>query len=117
MLIPNPFRIPTEVSVELTTFVASVVPVSVLAAAVTVIAAEQSKFTPLIARGVVRVAADPVVDWFNVGKSAAIAMEGTPVAVVFFKIPVAKPARLVPFNFVTVAAPVTFPLPSRLPEV
>jgi hypothetical protein len=43
---------------------------------------------------VVTVAAFPVVDWLRVGKSLATAIEGTPVAVVFFNIPVAKAARL-----------------------
>ena len=41
---------------------------SVDPAAVTTIGADPSKFTPLIARGVVSVAADPVVFWFSVGK-------------------------------------------------
>jgi hypothetical protein len=33
-------------------------------------------------------AAVPVVDWFRVGKSAATAIENTPVVVVFFMMPV-----------------------------
>ena len=51
----NDASVPTEVSDEASTPAASAVPVKVLAAAVTVIAAEPSKSTPLIARGVVRV--------------------------------------------------------------
>jgi hypothetical protein len=49
--------VPTLVKLEVTTVDFNVVPVKVLASAVTVIAAEPSKFTPLIARGVVKVAA------------------------------------------------------------
>jgi hypothetical protein len=44
--------VPTEVNDEDSTLLASVAPVSVPAAAVTVIAAVPSKFTPFIARGV-----------------------------------------------------------------
>ena len=39
-------------------------------------------------RPVVRVAALPVVFWFNVGKSAATAIDNAPVVVVDFKMPV-----------------------------
>ena len=53
--------VPTDVSEEASTVDFKVLPLSVPAAAVTVIAAEPSKFTPLIALGVVNVAADPVV--------------------------------------------------------
>jgi hypothetical protein len=58
-------RAPTVVREEVTTLLLSVVPVSVPAAAVTVIAAVPSKFVPLIARAVARavaVAALPVVE-------------------------------------------------------
>ena len=37
---------------------------------------------------VVSVAAEPVVDWFRVGKSPAAAIDSTPVVVVFLTIPV-----------------------------
>lgn len=53
---------PIEVRLEAVTLLFRVAPVSVPAAAVTVMAAEPSKFVPLIARGVVNVAALPVVD-------------------------------------------------------
>jgi len=49
--------VPTEVSEELTTVELSVVPVRVPAAAVTVMAADPSKFTPLMARAVASVVA------------------------------------------------------------
>jgi hypothetical protein len=60
----------------------------------------------------VTLAAVPVVLWFNVGKSAATAIDGTPVVVVFFKIPVAKPAKEVPLILTTVSAvdPVASPV-------
>ena len=60
----------------------------------------------------VAVAALPVVSWFRVGKSTATAILGTPVPVVFFKIPVARPASEVPFIFTTVraVAPVASPV-------
>ena len=51
----NDASVPTDVRDEVRTVAASAVPVKVLAAAETVIAAEPSKFTPLIARGVVSV--------------------------------------------------------------
>ena len=54
---------------------------------------------------VVTVAALPVVFWFRIGKSPAMAIEGTPVPVVFFSIPVPSPAREVPLIFCTVLAP------------
>ena len=60
--------VPTLVREEDVTPELRVLPVSVLAAEVTVIGAEPSNATPLMARGVVKVAADPVVLWFNVGK-------------------------------------------------
>ena len=61
-------------------------------------------------------AAEPVVFWLSVGKSAATAMDGTPVVVVFFKIPVARPAIEVPFIFPTTVAPcVPVTSPARLP--
>jgi len=47
---------------------------------------------------VVAVAAFPVVLWLSVGKSAATAIEGTPVLVVFLRIPVDSPANETPFN-------------------
>ena len=67
----NPVSVPTEVRLELTTVLLSVVPVKVEAAAVIVISAEPSKETPFIALAVVKVAAEPVVFWFNVGILAA----------------------------------------------
>jgi hypothetical protein len=48
-------------------------------------------------------AAVPEVFWFNVGKSAATAIEGTPVPVVFLRIPVPNEDINVPLIFVTVA--------------
>jgi len=83
-------KLPTDVSDELTTVEFRVVPVRVPAAAVTVMSALPLKETPLINLGVVKVAADPVVFWFNVGKSEATAMVRAPVVVVLFKIPVAR---------------------------
>ena len=53
--------VPTEVREEASTFDASVAPVSVPAAAVTVMSALPLKETPLMSLGVVRVAALPVV--------------------------------------------------------
>lgn len=53
----------------------------------------------------------------SVGKSPATAILGTPVAVVFFSIPVARPAREVPFNLVTVVEFVLLPVPSKLEPV
>jgi hypothetical protein len=53
----------------------------------------------------VAVAALPDVFWFSVGKSAATAMEGAPVPVVFFRIPVAKPAIETPLILFTVKTP------------
>lgn len=64
----------------------------------------------------VTLAAVPVVLWFNVGKSDAIAILGTPVVVVFFNIPVVSPANDVPLILPTTVAdcvPVTSP--ERLP--
>ena len=48
--------------------------------------------------------------WFNVGKSPAMAIDGTPVPVVFFRMPVPSPANDVPLIFVTVAAALPGPL-------
>ena len=45
----------------------------------------------------------PEVFWFNVGKSAATAIDGTPVPVVFLRIPVPNEDINVPLIFVTVA--------------
>lgn len=61
---------------------------------------------------VVTVAAFPVVDWLRVGKSPATAIDGTPVAVVFFNIPVASAARFCPLIATTVkaVAPVASPV-------
>ena len=65
---------------------------------------------------VVAVAALPVVFWFRIGKSAATAIDGTPVPVVFFNIPVDKPDREVPLIFCTVLAPaVPVTSPARVP--
>jgi hypothetical protein len=49
-----------------------------------------------------RFAAVPEVFWFSVGKSPATAIEGAPVVVVFFRMPVARPARDTPLIFPTV---------------
>lgn len=49
----------------------------------------------------------------SVGKSHATAILGTPVVVVFFRIPVASPASEVPFILVTVVAFVLLPEPSK----
>ena len=59
---------------------------------------------PPLAKATVPVTLDavPVVFWLSVGKSAATAMEGTPVVVVFFRMPVASPAKAVPLILVTV---------------
>lgn len=64
-----------------------------------------------------RVAALPVVFWLRVGKSPATAILGTHVAVVFFNIPVARPASEVPFILVTVVEFVLLPVPSKLEPV
>jgi hypothetical protein len=55
--VDNEERVPTLVRDELTTVELRVVPVRVPAAAVIVIAAEPSKLTPLMARGVAKVVA------------------------------------------------------------
>ena len=57
----------------------------------------------------------PVVLWFRVGKSAATAILGTPVVVVFFNIPVANPANDVPLIFPTVVAKLPVPVPVTSP--
>ena len=49
-----------------------------------------------------KLTAVPVVSWLSVGKSAATAIEGTPVEVVFLRIPVERPDSAVPFILVTV---------------
>ena len=62
-------------------------------------------------------AALPVVFWFKVGKSPATAIEGTPVPVVFFKIPDDKPANDMPLILPTTVAngvPVTSPYTEAL---
>ena len=53
----------------------------------------------------VAVAALPVVDWFSVGKSPATAIDGAPVLVVFFTMPVARPAIETLLILVTVSTP------------
>ena len=60
-------KAPTDVAEVVTTVDLSSVPDKVPASAVTVIAAEPSKSTPLIALAVVSVAAEPVVFWLSVG--------------------------------------------------
>ena len=57
-------------------------------------------------------AAEPEVFWFKVGKSAATAMLGTPVVVVFLSIPVARPDITTPLMATTVkaVAPVASPV-------
>ena len=57
----NDVNVPTDVKLLAVTPDANVAPVSVLAAAVTVISALPLKAVPLMLRDVVRVAADPVV--------------------------------------------------------
>ena len=57
----NEVIVPKEVNEEANTSAFNVAPVNVPAAAVTVIGALPLKSTPLIALGVVRVAAEPVV--------------------------------------------------------
>jgi hypothetical protein len=83
-----------------------------------------------IVRPVVSVAAEPVVLWFSVGKSAATAIERTPVVVVFLTMPVPSaprncaaesPASAVPWTMnllakATLAEPSTL-LPARLRAV
>jgi len=61
---------------------------------------------------VLKDAAEPEVFWFKVGKSPATAIEGTPVVVVFFKIPVASPDIRTPLILTTVSAvlPVASPV-------
>ena len=75
-------RVPTLVKLLANTFDARVAPVSVPAAAATVMAALPSKFVSLIALGVVRVAALPVVDWFRVGNVQFVSVppDGVPSA-------------------------------------
>ena len=69
--------------------------------------AEVAPVPPLaIAKVAERPAAVPVVFWFRVGKSAATAMLGTPVVMVFLRMPVAKPARATPLILPTVVATV-----------
>ena len=64
----------------------------------------------------VTLAAVPVVFWLSVGKSAATAMLGTPVVVVFINIPVARPAMEVPLICSTTLAPcVPVTSPAKLP--
>ena len=58
----------------------------------------------------------PVVFWLRVGKSAAMAMLGTPVLVVFFRMPVPRPAKDVPLILPTTVAPcVPVTSPAKLP--
>ena len=59
---------PKDVKLDAVTPDAKVAPDRVPAAAVTVISADPLNATPLILREVVKVAALPVVFWFNVGK-------------------------------------------------
>jgi hypothetical protein len=107
--------VPRLVRLDSVTPLANVVPVKVPAAAGTVMASVPSKLTPLMARAVARavaVAALPAVFWFSIGKSAAIAIEGTPVPVVFLRIPVPSVDRSVPLIPTTVrpVAPVASPV-------
>ena len=57
-------------------------------------------------------AAVPELFWFKTGKSAATAIDGTPVVVVFFSMPVASPDINTPLIFTTVKAvePVASPV-------
>lgn len=87
--------VPTEVRLDAVTFGASVVPVRVSAAAVTVTLEDPSNATPLISApgsSFEAVAAFPVVFWLSVGKSAATAIERSPVLVVLLRIPVVSAA-------------------------
>ena len=73
------------------------------------VAASVAPVPPLrIATVPVTFAAVPLVFWLSVGKSPATAMLGTPVVVVFLRMPVARPANDVPLILVTaaVSAPV-----------
>ena len=60
--------------------------------------------------------APPTVEVMT-GRSAPVAILGTPVAVVFFKMPVANPANEVPLMRVTVAVLVMLPEPLKAGEV
>ena len=97
-------KVPTDVKLELTTVEFKEVPVSVPAFAAIVISPVPSNATPFIFMEVanfVVVAEFPVVDWLSVGKSDATAILGTPVPVVFFKIPVSRYFKRVPFIPIT----------------
>jgi len=82
----RPVSVPTLVSDDETTVPARVAPVIPVPATL------------------VAVAALPVVLWLSVGKSAATAMLGAPVPVVFFRIPVASPLSATPLIRATVVA-------------
>jgi len=82
----RPVSVPTLVSDDETTPPASVVPVIPVPATL------------------VAVAALPVVLWLSVGKSAATAMLGAPVPVVFLRMPVASPLSATPLIRATVVA-------------
>lgn len=64
----------------------------VIAASVIVVAFPTDVTGPVRFALVVTVAAFPVVFWFSVGKSDAVAIDNVPVLVVDFKIPVANAA-------------------------
>ena len=103
-------RVPTEVNDDVTTVDFSSVPVKVSAAAVTVIGAEPSKLTPLIARGVARVvasAAKVAVAALPVQAAAEVAVAALPVhdPELPVTLPVTLPTK--PFGAVTVLLTVT----------
>ena len=68
-------RVPMEVREDETTVDFKVVPVRVLASAVTVISPLPLKAVPLMFLAVVRVAAEPVVFWLKVGKLVRLIAE------------------------------------------
>ena len=84
-------RVPTLVREDAVTPEFKVEPVRVPAAAVTVIAAEPSKFTPLIARAVARVVA---VDAFPVRAPVKVVADIEPVPVMLFE-PIARAPPIV----------------------
>ena len=97
--------LPKEISEEVVTPDAKVVPDNVPAAAVTVMSAEPLNATPLIFREVVSVAALPVVFWLRVGKVQLVSVpeEGVPSAPPETRLPLAVPVKA-PIKVVAVRA-------------
>ena len=105
-----PVNTPVDVREEVTTLVANVVPVKVLASAVTVILAEPLKDTPLIVRGVCNTVAVPALPVTKLWSPLFVPLTLEVPATVKVKVPVANvplPVILTPFNVVAVAAPKT----------